>query len=135
MHKAVKEKVAQRANFRCEYCFTPVDFSPDPFSIDHIMPKSVILDDDLENLAFCCLGYNNYKHKAQEVVDPLSGAITDIYNPRKDNWADHFQWESSMLKIEGITPLGRATVNRLQLNRPGLVNLRRLLHQFGYSAT
>jgi hypothetical protein len=28
----------------------------------------------------------------------------------------------------GLTPAGRATVNRLQLNREGVVNLRRVLH-------
>ncbi len=34
-------------------------------------------------------------------------------------------------EIIGISPSGRATVNRLQLNREGLVNLRRVLVDAG----
>gem|GEM_PF-4995517 len=33
--------------------------------------------------------------------------------------------------IIGITPIGRATVEELQLNRNGVVNLRKVLYQMG----
>jgi hypothetical protein len=58
MRKSVKRLVASRASYRCEYCFSPLDFSPDPFSIDHIDPQG---GDDSDNLAFSCQGCNNYK--------------------------------------------------------------------------
>lgn len=35
------------------------------------------------------------------------------------------------MEIIGITAAGRATVVRLRLNRPGLVNLRAALRHFG----
>jgi hypothetical protein len=33
--------------------------------------------------------------------------------------------------ITGLTPVGRATIESLQLNREGLVNMRRVLHAVG----
>jgi hypothetical protein len=33
--------------------------------------------------------------------------------------------------MEGVTPVGRATINRLQLNHADLVAIRRLLIQLG----
>ena len=35
-----KEQVVQRAEGCCEYCQSQEDFSPDSFSVEHIIPKS-----------------------------------------------------------------------------------------------
>ena len=35
------------------------------------------------------------------------------------------------LRITGLTPIGRATVETMQLNRDGLVNMRRVLYAIG----
>lgn len=42
-------------------------------------------------------------------------------------WQAHFIWSDDYLEIIGISPTGRATVKALNLNRLGVVNLRRLL--------
>lgn len=128
MRKSVKRLVASRANYRCEYCFSPLDFSPDPYSIDHINPQG---GDDSDNLAFSCQGCNNYKHKDTHAHDPVTNERVALYHPRLQNWSDHFVWIEDFSKIEGISIIGRATVHKLQLNRVGLVNLRNLLHQYG----
>lgn len=128
MRKSIKNLVAKRANYRCEYCLSLLDFSPDPFSIDHIDPQG---GDDPENLAFSCQGCNNYKHKDTHALDPLTGANVSVFNPRLQEWSEHFLWQDSFTKIEGISPTGRSTVQKLQLNRIGLVNLRTLLHHYG----
>jgi hypothetical protein len=54
-----------------------------------------------------------------------------LFNPRIDNWATHFTWSNDFSKMEGTTPVGRATVETLELNRKGLVNLRMALALFG----
>lgn len=41
---------------------------------------------------------------------------TSIFNPRSQKWSDHFIWTSDGLNIIGITPIGRATCNRLDVN-------------------
>jgi hypothetical protein len=42
-----------------------------------------------------------------------------------------FAWNADFTLIIGLTPTGRATVETLQLNREGLVNLRRVLCAMG----
>lgn len=49
-------------------------------------------------------------------VDPETGSITPLFNPREQNWADHFVWSADGLTIIGTTPTGRATCKRLDLN-------------------
>ena len=35
----LRDSVAQRAGGRCEYCRSPAKYSPQPFSLDHILPR------------------------------------------------------------------------------------------------
>jgi hypothetical protein len=50
-----------------------------------------------------------------------------LFHPRQHRWRDHFAWNNDATVVVGLSPTGRATVSLLQLNRSGLVNLRRLL--------
>jgi HNH endonuclease len=120
-----KAAISERAGGRCEYCRCPAAYSPDPFSVEHIHPWSAGGATHLSNLALSCLGCNNLKYNHIEARDPLTGEIVPLYNPRKDRWEEHFAWSEEIIEIVGCTPRGRATVERLQLNRPGVINLRR----------
>lgn len=122
-----KELVAERAKYCCEYCLSQVKYSADPFSIDHIFPQTAGGSDDLDNLAYACLGCNGCKFTATTALDPLTGEEVALYHPRQDQWSQHFTWNAEFTFIIGLTPTGRATVQRLQLNREGVVNLRRVL--------
>jgi hypothetical protein len=64
-------------------------------------------------------------------VDPDSGEVVPLYNPRQQRWSDHFAWDSTYSLVIGLTAVGRATVAALRLNRQGVVNLRRLLVPIG----
>ena len=66
-----------------------------------------------------------------EANDPISGESAAVYNPRLHIWNEHFMWSTDGVLIIGLTPTGRATVEKLHLNRIGVVNLRGLLHVFG----
>jgi hypothetical protein len=63
--------------------------------------------------------------------NPVSGEMVSLYNPRKQQWQEHFTWNDEYTLIVGLTPTGRATVETLKLNREGLINLRRLLYSIG----
>ena len=104
------------------------EYSPDAFSVEHITPISKGGTDDTHNLANACQGCNNRKFVSTEAVDSLSGAIVPLYHPRQDRWAEHFAWNEDFTLILGLSPTGRATVEKLDLNRNGVVNLRRILH-------
>lgn len=132
MRESLKKAVRQRAKFCCEYCLAQILFSADVFSIEHILPLSKGGLTVLINLAFSCQCCNNHKYTASQAFDPLSGAMAQLYNPRTDVWAEHFKWDDDFIEILGISPIGRATVTRLHLNREGLLNLRRVLVQAGF---
>lgn len=126
-----KKVVVERANGCCEYCRSQVRFAIQPFSIEHIIPRSLGGETVLDNLAFSCQGCNNHKYNKTEGRDPLSGDTVPLYHPRKQPWSNHFAWNDDFTLIIGLTPTGRSTVEALQLNREGVVNLRRVLYAMG----
>ena len=123
----LKREIYQRARGRCEYCCSPAFYAPDPFSVEHIQPRVDGGQLVLGNLALSCQGCNNLKHRATSALDPSTGLLSPLYHPRRDRWEEHFTWSEDFLHVLGLTPPGRATVLRLQLNRVGVVNLRRIL--------
>lgn len=128
---AQRARVLERAKGCCEYCLSQEQYSPDSFAVEHIIPLSKGGANTLENLAFACQGCNNRKYTNTEAVDPLTQAIVPLFHPRRNRWSDHFAWSDDTTLILGLTPIGRATVEKLQLNRAGLVNLRRILFEAG----
>ena len=54
-----------------------------------------------------------------------------LFHPRQDHWSAHFVWNDDYTLMIGVSATGRATVARLDLNRKGLVNLRRVLRAQG----
>lgn len=120
-----------RARHRCEYCLCPEDCNPDIFPADHVIPKAKGGIDDLINRALACWRCNGLKSYFTEALDPKTGELVPLYNPRKDVWADHFRWDESFTLLLGISPIGRATVLKLQLNRAGVIKLRGILYKIG----
>lgn len=131
MKADIREQVFERARGCCEYCQSQRDYSHDDFSVEHITPRSAGGTDDLENLAMSCQGCNNRKYTALEALDPVTGAQVRLFNPRQDDWTAHFVWSADITLMIGLTPTGRASIVRLELNRTGLINLRRALTMAG----
>ena len=126
--KKTKRQIMERAEGFCEYCKSPSIYSTEPFCIDHIIPKSKGGTDEIENLCFSCYGCNSHKYNKTESFDTATNNKIPLYNPRKDIWKENFAWSESTLQIIGITPIGRATINALKINRPNIQNLRKLLY-------
>lgn len=131
MKESLKKEVRERAKNCCEYCLAQAQYSADSFSIEHILPLAKGGLSVLLNLAFSCQLCNNHKYTATIASDPATGSLVTLYNPRTDIWTEHFEWREYFTEIIGISPSGRATVNRLQMNRENLVNLRRVLVNAG----
>ena len=131
MNKALRKAIKVRAKYLCEYCLSPEYYSPDPFENDHILPFSKKGQSILENYAFACSGCNGIKYNATHAIDPATGQSVRLYNPRLDEWKDHFCWNEDFTIIIGISPIGRATVLRLKLNRESVINLRIALRKVG----
>ena len=128
---SLRELVARRAGWRCEYCRSPAAFAHQRFSLEHIRPRSRRGKRTANNLALSCQGCNNHKYNRTKVHDPVSRANVPLFHPRRHRWTDHFAWSDDATRILGLTRIGRATVEALQLNREALVNLRRVLVEAG----
>ena len=131
MRRSLRNIVQSRASNRCEYCRCPATHTTDVFEVEHIHPEARGGTDDLENLAFSCSGCNTFKQAAVIATDPSTSQDAPLFHPRQQNWADHFEWDSSQTVVVGRTPTGRATVERLRINREAVVNLRRVLLSVG----
>jgi len=129
--KEVRTQVALRANGCCEYCQSQEWLSHDDFAVEHIQPRAAGGTDAGDNLAFCCQGCNNRKFTATLGLDPVTGEDVPLFHPRQQAWAEHFFWTGDFAQVTGLTATGRATIEKMQLNRPRLVNLRRALRQAG----
>jgi hypothetical protein len=95
--------------------------------VDHLVPRSRGGRHSPDNLGLVCAGCNGRKYAHQTAVDPLSGETVPIFNPRLQSWPEHFAWNAEYTEVVGLTPTGRATVVRLDLNRPNLVRYRCIL--------
>jgi hypothetical protein len=127
----MRQAVTARAGDRCEYCLSLAEYAPDTFAVEHIIPRSRGGNDRLTNLALSCQGCNNHKYTRTTAVDPETGEAASLYHPRQHRWREHFTWNEDFTLILGLTPTGRATIAQLHLNRPHVVNLRRLLNAVG----
>ena len=129
MDAKLKAKVRRRADFRCEYCHFPEALAELPFHVDHIIAKQHGGRRVLENLALACCFCNAYKGPNLSGVDPLSGKIVRLFNPRRHAWPAHFAWNGPVLM--GNTATARATIQALHLNRSDAIALRQFLMRVG----
>ncbi len=121
----VRILVRERANNRCEYCLCHQDYVMGRLQIDHVVPIAKRGSDTEDNLCLACELCNQHKWTKTEDTDPQTGKQVSLFNPRKQNWSDHFIWSSDGIQIIGLTECGRATVNALRLNNNLSVTVRR----------
>ncbi|MBI3537469.1 MAG: HNH endonuclease [Chloroflexi bacterium] len=127
----LKRLVVERARGCCEYCRSQARFAIQSFSTEHIVPTSRDGKTTLDNLALACQGCNNHKYTKTEARDSVSNKVVPLYHPRRQRWHDHFTWSDDFAVVIGLTPIGRATIEALHLNREDLINLRRVLYAMG----
>ena len=123
--KTTRERVASEARYRCGYCQTRQDVVGMPLHIEHINPKAAGGSSKIENLWLACPLCNNYKGTQTHATDPESGKRVPLFNPRVQEWPVHFRWSDDGTDVVGLTPVGRATVIALKLNRSPLRRARR----------
>ena len=114
--------VVERAGDRCEYCRLAQTGQEAIFHIDHVVPVVSGGKSEAPNLALACVSCSLRKGARQAALDPQTGNEAPLFNPRRDSWPSHFQWER--MTVVGLTPTGRATVSALRLNRPLALSIR-----------
>lgn len=129
MDPTIQSAVRARAKARCEYCRFPESFAELPFQCDHVVARQHGGQTALENLAFACCFCNRFKGPNLSGVDPSSGEVVRLFDPRRDVWEEHFEWQGP--RLIGRTPSGRATIQALRLNRSDAIAVRSLLMREG----
>jgi len=132
LSEPVREAVFARAAYCCEYCQTARRLIGMPLVVDHVIPRAHDGGDDLENLCASCYRCNELKGVRTHVLDPLSKTLVPLYNPRIQQWSDHFQWVDGGIHVAGHSAIGRATVVALRLNNEHIVESRLLWVMYGW---
>jgi hypothetical protein len=124
---AMRREVRERAHGCCEYCLLAEDDAYFPHEPDHIISLKHRGLSVRENLAWSCFDCNRFKGSDIASLDPISGVLVSLFNPREDSWYEHFQFEGGA--ILPLTPIGRATATLLKFNLPQRVEVRATLAQ------
>lgn len=120
--RSLRSRVAERAGFRCEYCGLPGDLSSVPFQLDHVIAEKHAGAKSFQNLAWACLHCNSFKGPNLAGRDQRTSEIVRLFNPRRDDWEQHFRWRGPLLV--GKTSIGSVTIDVLRINLPYRVALR-----------
>jgi hypothetical protein len=112
----VERRVREAARQRRGYCLSPQHLVMARLEIEHTIPLAKGGTDDEANLWLACPICNGHKSDKTEAIDPETGAVVPLFNPRTQRWSDHFAWSDDGLQIVGQTPVGRATVVALHLS-------------------
>jgi HNH endonuclease len=109
-------RIRAAAKNRCGYCLSPQHLVMARLEIEHIIPLAKGGSSQEQNLWLACPICNRYKSDKIEADDPLTGEMAPLFNPRLQEWFEHFRWSEDGLRIVGLTPTGRATVAALLMS-------------------
>ena len=115
--------VRTRARNRCEYCRLPQEYQEATFHVDHVWPRKKGGMTAADNLALACVCCSLRKGARVTAWDPVAKAVVPLFNPRAQKWPDHFSLARGP-RIRGKTPVGRATIFALAMNRPSVLAIR-----------
>lgn len=123
---ALQRLVRKRFGECCAYCQTAEVLTATTFEFEHIRPRSVGGETTFGNLCLSCPMCNRFKSDFSSAVDPLTQIDVPLFHPQQQVWREHFAWSEDCTEISGLSPIGRATVAALQMNRAAMIRVRRM---------
>lgn len=112
----IDRRVRAAAQNRCGYCLSPQHLVMARLEIEHTIPLAKGGTDDEQNLWLACPICNGHKGDKTEAIDPETGVVVSLFQPRTQSRPEHFAWSDDGIRIVGQTPTGRATVIALHLS-------------------
>lgn len=122
----LQRRVRERFGNCCAYCRTAEHLTATTFEYEHITARSAGGGTIYDNLCLSCPMCNRFKSDQDSGSDPETQAATPLFHPQREQWEAHFAWSGDGTEISGLTPMGRATVAALKMNRPQMIRVRRL---------
>lgn len=129
--RALRQLVTARAQGRCAYCQTAQTIVIE-IVIDHMVPEAAGGATVAHHLCLACIACHTFKSAPQTRIDPQTNEAVPLFNPRQQQWHEHFRWHEDGAQVIGMTATGRATVARLQMNRSIIVQARPRWVQAGW---
>jgi len=84
--------------------------------MEHLLPQSLGGNDQIDNLALACSRCNSRRYNFTTGIDPQSRQEVSLFNPRQQQWSEHYVWSADRLRIVSKTSIGRETCHRLDIN-------------------
>lgn len=125
----LRRLVVGRAGDCCEYCRLPSAFAYFAHEVDHVVAEKHDGHTVAENLCLACFSCNRHKGSDLASIDPLTGAMTALFHPRRDRWSEHFRFDGA--RIQPLTAVGRTTARLFQFNTPPRIAERQPLVRAG----
>jgi hypothetical protein len=126
----LRQLVAVRANYRCEYCLIREEDTFFGCEVDHIISIKHGGATEEDNLAYACMICNRRKGSDLGSILRLTGELVRFFNPRTDKWEHHFELDGALIKPR--TGIGEVTERIFEFNneerileREELIVLRR----------
>lgn len=116
----LRQAVRRAYNFACGYCGVREEDAGSELELDHFKPRSLDGGNKLENLVYCCTTCNRIKGDFWAIAPTEKRLL----HPEHDDLTLHLRQEPDGL-LTGLTETGKFHLERLRLNRPPLVALRR----------
>lgn len=91
--KALRERVEAQAQRRCGYCLTQEAVVGTPIAIEHLLPEVLGGLTEEDNLWLACSLCNNHKADRIAALDPETGELVRLFNPRRQHWREPFALE------------------------------------------
>jgi hypothetical protein len=110
----LRRLVVARAEGLCEYCLIAEADTFFGCEVDHIISEKHGGPTEAENLAYACVFCNQAKGSDVGSIHWESGEFVRFFNPRKDEWSQHFTLLGN--RIEALTAIGAVTARILNFN-------------------
>lgn len=130
INEKLRTQVETRANGFCEYCRIAIRRYIFRGEINHIISFKHRGITKFENLALACQPCNRNKGSDLGSLSETSNELTRFFNPRTDNWSEHFRVNSDA-EIEFLTIIGEVTRFIFGFNETERIIERRGLIELG----
>jgi hypothetical protein len=125
----LRRLVVLRADRRCEYCLIHEDDTFFGCEVDHIISEKHGGPTVADNLAYACLVCNRNKGSDIGSILATTGALIRFFNPRLDNWFDHFALDAAI--INPLSEIGQVTERIFKFNEIERLDEREVLRAMG----
>jgi len=118
----IRAAVREAFGRRCGYCGVSEVWVGCELEVDHFCPPRHDGTDELDNLVYACTMCNRFKSDYWPSPDAPDSLW--LLHPGQDDLTAHLL-ETADGRLVGLTPRGWFHIDRMHLNRPQLIGLRR----------